>query len=104
MSRPRRTTARPSTRQASSIAATAPTSTAHMRCPVHTDITIANVQSHMHRRGVGYAASVSGGAPFYENTEWANVPVKELEPGLHVAAGATLDYHCDYKNAEAHDV
>jgi hypothetical protein len=79
-------------------------SSARMRCPVHTDITIANVQSHMHRRGVGYAASVEGQDPFYTNTSWANVPVKRFEPGLVVKAGSVLDYHCDYTNPEAHDV
>ncbi|HVK75090.1 MAG TPA: hypothetical protein VM734_17295 [Kofleriaceae bacterium] len=77
---------------------------ARWRCPVHRDITIANVQSHMHKRGVGYAASVTGQAPFYENERWERVPVKRFDGGLAVAAGSTLDYHCDYTNAEARDV
>lgn len=80
------------------------TATARMRCPVHKDITLANVQSHMHRRGVGYAAGLAGEAPFYENTSWSDVPVKAFEPGLVIKAGSALDYHCDYKNPEAHDV
>ncbi len=80
------------------------TGVAHMRCPVHKDITIANVQSHMHRRGVGYSAGIVGETPFYENTSWADVPVKAFEPGLVVKAGSMFDYHCDYKNPEAHDV
>jgi len=82
----------------------ASSSRARMRCPVHSDITIANVQSHMHRRGVGYAAMVAGQAPFYENTQWDGVPVKSFEPGLHVPAGASLDYYCDYQSSETQDI
>ena len=32
------------------------------------------------------------------------MPVTTFTPGLHVAAAATLDYHCDYHNDEARDV
>jgi hypothetical protein len=71
---------------------------------VHEDITIANVQSHMHRRGVGYSAAVTGQAAFYENTRWEGVPVKRFDGGLHVAAGSTLDYWCDYESHETRDV
>jgi hypothetical protein len=81
------------------------TSRARWRCPVHQDITIANVQSHMHRRGVGYQARVAGEAtPFYQNTEWENVPVASFAPGLVVPAGSQLDYHCDYQSSQATDV
>jgi hypothetical protein len=80
------------------------TARARWRCPVHTDITIANLQSHMHVRGVGYQAAADDGAPFYENDQWENVPVKRFEPGLQVAAGSTLDYHCDYENGEDREV
>jgi hypothetical protein len=73
------------------------TSRAHWSCPVYQDITIANVQSHMHSRGVGYEARIDGGAPFYVNTGWENVPVKTYE-GLTVPAGSVLDYQCDYRN------
>ncbi|MFO0616786.1 MAG: hypothetical protein U0414_29600 [Polyangiaceae bacterium] len=79
-------------------------SRARMRCPVHHDITLANVQSHMHKRGVGYGAQVDQAAPFYESATWANVPVQVFEPGLVVHAGSKLDYHCDYENQEARDV
>ncbi|MDC3959232.1 hypothetical protein KEG38_35590 [Polyangium jinanense] len=78
---------------------------ARMRCPVHTDITIANVQSHMHARGVGYAASIVGQAdPFYTSTQWENVAVKDFGEGLQVKAGEWFDYWCDYSNAETRDV
>ncbi|UQA59492.1 hypothetical protein [Polyangium aurulentum] len=77
---------------------------AHIRCPVRRDITIVNVQSHMHARGVGYEASIAGGAPFYTNDRWEGVPVESFEGGLQVKAGEMLDYHCDYRNAEERDV
>jgi len=80
------------------------TSRARWRCPVHTDITIANVQSHMHARGVGYAAMVTGQEPFYVNEAWSNVPVKAFEPGLEVQAGSSLDYYCDYHGSQDHVV
>ncbi|MCE9577166.1 MAG: hypothetical protein K8W52_28720 [Deltaproteobacteria bacterium] len=77
------------------------TGRARWRCPVQHDITIANVQSHMHRRGVGYEATVVGAsAPFYSGTAWEKVQVKTFEPGLVVHAGEVLDYHCDYDNPE----
>ena len=79
-------------------------SRARWRCPVHQDITLSNVQSHMHARGKGYAAMVTGQAPFYESSTWENVPVKRFEPGFQIAAGSSLDYWCDYSNAEPRDV
>ncbi len=81
------------------------TGRARWRCPVHKDITVANVQSHMHRRGVGYSANVVGQAdPFYTSAGWENVPVKRFEPGMVLHAGETLDYHCDYMNPENREV
>jgi hypothetical protein len=79
-------------------------SRARMRCPVHRDITIVNVQSHMHRRGVGFAAMIEGDEPFYENDQWEDVPVKHFEPGLTVSAGQRLDYYCDYENNDDHAI
>ncbi|HWM89072.1 MAG TPA: hypothetical protein VNO33_24645 [Kofleriaceae bacterium] len=77
------------------------TSRARWRCPVSQDITIANVQSHMHARGVGYAAMVAGEAePFYQNDRWDNVEAQSFEPGLTVAAGSSLEYYCDYSSSE----
>ncbi len=77
---------------------------ARWRCPVHADITIANVQSHMHKRGMGYSAAVTGQAAFYENERWESVPVKRFDGGMTVRAGQTLDYWCDYENGEARDI
>jgi hypothetical protein len=79
------------------------TARAEWRCPVYRDITIANIQSHMHARGVGYAASVDGQPPFYVNDQWSNVPVQHYE-NFVVRAGEHLRYHCDYRNAEARTI
>ncbi len=73
------------------------TARSHWRCPVYQDITIANAQSHMHARGVGFEARVDGEAPFYVNQRWESVPVQDYE-GLTVKAGSVLDYHCDFRN------
>jgi len=75
-------------------------SRARWRCPVYRDITIANAQSHMHARGVGYEARIDDGAPFYVTDRWEDVPVKPFD-GLTVKAGSKLDYHCDYRNTGA---
>lgn len=80
------------------------TGRARWRCPVNVDITLGSVQSHMHRRGVGFEARVAGQALFYENTDWDNVPVKQFEGGLTIPKGSQLDYYCDYANSEARDV
>jgi hypothetical protein len=73
------------------------TARAHWRCPVYSDITIANAQSHMHARGVGYEARVDAASPFYATTQWEGVPVQSYE-NFTVRAGQTLDYYCDYRN------
>jgi hypothetical protein len=81
---------------------------ARMRCPVESDITITNIQSHMHARGVGYAAALMEGgeigAPFYESSSWEAVPVKAFESGLAVPAGSVIDYYCDYENASGKEI
>lgn len=85
-------------------------SMARSRCSVPEDITLLNTQSHMHARGVGYAATllpggdVAAGQTFYENEYWEDVPVKTHEGGLQVSAGDTIDYYCEYENPEARDV
>lgn len=70
---------------------------ARQSCPVHKDITITNIQSHMHARGVGYEARIDNSAPFYVNDRWEGVPVKDYD-GFTVKAGSRIDYFCDYRN------
>lgn len=71
---------------------------AQWRCPVHTDITLVNVQSHMHARGLDYAVGLLGEAPFYTNDKWESVPVGRFDPGIEIPAGSTLEYYCEYMN------
>jgi hypothetical protein len=73
-------------------------SRARMRCKINSDITLMNVQSHMHARGTGYAAMKVGADPFYTNETWQDVPVKSFDGGFDLKAGDTLDYYCDYTN------
>ncbi|HPH26780.1 MAG TPA: hypothetical protein PLA87_08005 [Pseudomonadota bacterium] len=85
------------------------TASARMRCRVSKDITVTNVQSHMHKRGINYEAQLldkdlQPQQTFYTNKEWEDVPVKKFEPGLPVKAGSYFDYRCDYKNSEATDI
>ncbi len=82
---------------------------ARMRCPVPQDISVVRVQSHMHRRGVGFVANLSDGdgnvkEEIYTNQAWEQVPAKPFQPLLEIKAGQTLDYRCDYTNTEARDV
>lgn len=82
---------------------------ARMRCPVGKDISLVRVQSHMHRRGVGFSADLTDdkGASIqqiYSNERWEQVPAKNFEPLLQIKAGQALDYRCSYKNTEARDV
>lgn len=79
-------------------------SRARMRCTIHKDITLTNFQSHMHRRGVDYAAGMLDEDPFYENDLWEGVPVLDLGKGKQIKAGSVIDYQCDYKNPDATDV
>ncbi len=83
---------------------------AEMSCPVNRDITVLNLQTHMHARGLGGQAFVqapgSGSAPqmIYESKNWEQVPVKPFQPGMPIQAGSTLNYHCNYQNDEDHTI
>lgn len=83
--------------------------TARMTCPVPNDVTLLNVQSHMHKRGVGYVANLADGdgkvlQELYTNTKWEGVPIKRFDGGLLLKAGQSLDYRCEYSNNETHDI
>ncbi|WP_437774411.1 hypothetical protein [Sorangium sp. So ce1097] len=83
-------------------------SSARMRCRIDEDISLVRVQSHMHRRGVGFAAHRvrADGAmeEIYSNEAWEEVPAKVFASPLEVMAGEALDFRCDYRNPEPHDV
>ena len=82
---------------------------ARMRCGLDKDITLTNVQSHMHKRGVGYKADLIDASgkkveQIYESHDWENVNVKRFEPGMKIPAGSALDYRCEYDNPEDRQV
>jgi hypothetical protein len=84
-------------------------STARMRCRAAKDITLTNIQSHMHRRAVNFVAKFLDSMQnpvetLYENTDWENVPVKPFSPGKAIPAGSYFDFHCDYNNTEMRTV
>ncbi|MDC0678881.1 MULTISPECIES: monooxygenase [Sorangium] len=83
-------------------------STARMRCVTENDISVVRIQSHMHRRGVGYAANkvaLDGTmTELYAHDRWEGVPSKEFSPFLEVKAGESLDYHCDFNNVEDRNI
>jgi Copper type II ascorbate-dependent monooxygenase, C-terminal domain len=85
------------------------TNSATMSCPIAKDIKLLNMQSHMHRRGVGYVANLTDGKgeklqELYTNDLWEGVPIKRYGAGLDIKAGQRLDYRCDYNNAEDRDI
>ncbi len=78
--------------------------TAHMRCEVPADVELLFGMSHMHKRGVGYAATVeapaAGGAdgePLFETTEWQGIEPRRYQPTRAIAAGSVIDFHCDFQ-------
>ncbi|WP_438021980.1 hypothetical protein [Sorangium sp. So ce233] len=81
---------------------------ARMRCRIDEDISLVRIQSHMHRRGVGFAAHRVRGdgamEEIYSNQTWEEVPVKVFASPLEVKAGEALDFRCDYVNPEPRDV
>jgi hypothetical protein len=84
-------------------------SSARMRCPVPNNVSIVNLQSHMHARGTSFAASVfSGqntkGTTVYDTTKWIEPPVEWYDPLLELTAGQAIELRCDYKNAEARNI
>lgn len=84
-------------------------SSSRMACPVTHDITVLNLQNHMHRRGAFFQAFLADaqGAQvekLYESSQWENVPVATWKDGKKIAKGMKLDYHCDYKNTESRNI
>lgn len=77
-------------------------------CPLPTNIQITNVQSHMHRRGIDYHATLitpdGDRNPIYDSHNWQDVDVMEFSPNLQVQAGSRLEWSCEYMNSEDHDI
>ncbi|WP_437974163.1 hypothetical protein WMF11_37210 [Sorangium sp. So ce295] len=83
-------------------------STARMRCVTENDISVVRIQSHMHRRGVGYVAHKVGldgtMRELYAHDRWEGVPSEEFSPFLEVKAGESLDYRCEFNNVEDRNI
>ncbi|WP_437925304.1 hypothetical protein WMF37_40575 [Sorangium sp. So ce291] len=84
------------------------TSSSQMRCTTDTDISVVRIQSHMHRRGVGYVARKVDAdgktTELYAHDRWEGVPSQEFTPFLEVKAGEALEYRCDFKNTEGRNI
>ena len=85
------------------------TSHARMSCPVTSNVTLANTQSHMHKQGLGGVANLldSSGKmvqQMYESHVWTDPPVTEWQPGMGLTAGQTIDFECNYQNTGTTDV
>ncbi len=77
---------------------------ATMSCPIPDDINLENAQSHMHRRGMNYAAALideeGDREVIYENTAWEGVPVETWNPGRAINQGSRIEFFCEYENPE----
>ncbi len=77
--------------------------TAHMRCQVPADVELIFGMSHMHRRGVGYRATLEDRAgsavprELFTTTEWQGIEPLRYQPVQAVAAGSTIDFRCDFQ-------
>jgi hypothetical protein len=84
------------------------TAQARMACPVQREYTVYNLQTHMHKRGIGGLANLTDGAgnvirSLYQSDSWENVNVQKYDD-LTIEAGQYLDYRCNYVNNEDRDV
>lgn len=61
-------------------------------------ISIPQLGSHMHKRGVLFEAWSSDGTLIYENTDWAHPRLKNFDPPLTLAPGDYLEYQCTHDN------
>jgi hypothetical protein len=85
------------------------TSRATLRCPIIEDITVLNGQSHMHSRGSGYVAKLFDGEgnyveDIYHSNDWETPVPIDYEPALQIPAGHSIEYTCEYTNAEERTV
>jgi hypothetical protein len=85
-------------------------SSAHMSCPVTSDVTLVNGQTHMHKQGLGGWANLDDGTgaklqQLYQTSLWTDPPVLLwTSPTMSLKAGQQIDYQCDYYNPGDTDV
>jgi hypothetical protein len=61
-------------------------------------VTIPQISSHMHQRGVRFDAWLSDGTPLYDNTDWAHPRILNFAPPLALAPGDYIEYQCTHDN------
>jgi hypothetical protein len=84
-------------------------SQARMICPVTSDVTILNAQTHMHKQGLGGFANLEDSTgkmlqQLYVSQTWTDPPVKIWSPGMGLTTGQQIDYTCNYDNTGTTDV
>jgi hypothetical protein len=84
-------------------------SQARMSCPLTSNVTIVNAQSHMHKRGLGAVANLEDSSgnvlqQLYTSSTWTDPPVKAWSPGMNLGAPQQIDYTCNYDNPGTTDV
>jgi len=71
--------------------------TARMQCQIPSEIDLVFGMSHMHRRGVGYQATLDGDTMLFETEAWQGIEPRHYAPHQRVAAGSSIEFHCDYQ-------
>jgi hypothetical protein len=61
-------------------------------------LTIPQISSHMHQRGVRFDAWRSDGSVLYENTDWAHPRILNFDPPFSLAPGDYIEYQCTHDN------
>lgn len=72
--------------------------TADSSCSVPHDVNVFSASSHMHRHGVYFRARASDGQLLFETDQWAEPRPWAFSPPRKLAAGSTIQVHCDYQN------
>jgi len=81
---------------------------ASMHCEIDGDISLLYALPHMHRRGVGFEATVSDGPdgprrPLLTTNSY-EVGTTRYDPFVEVRAGQAIDFTCHYQNSESFPV
>src|SRR5207249_2777004 len=78
------------------------------RCDVPSPIDVFAASTHYHQRGTGMkvwldsSAASPSATPFFETHDWEHAP--NFAGPLHVDAGSSFRFQCDYFNADPVDV
>ena len=81
---------------------------ASMHCEIDGDVSLLYALPRMHRRGVGFVATVSDGStgprrPILTTSTY-EVGTTRFDPSLEIRAGSAIDFTCHYQNTESFPV